>query len=339
MSAASNRQNEYFVPRDGIDREVITADICRYLGNDALVRPGTYEADGRAIQGYYITAYRNLTSAMIADLKNDSARWDQERRKHQMGGVRYGDSQYRDQQSRGQSGYPGSGAMSSYDSVPRYPGSDAPGYSGGGTSNPSFQPYGASGGFPGGSQYPQQAGYPSPAADSRYPGASAGAPYGQGFGSHQQTMQDAPYVQGSNFGAQDYRQDVRMQDAPVQSNRGVPQPAYGSASQPGFPYPQAQGSTQTGASYAAQPVDAFYGRASPATNQLGYSTAPPAEQQYEDPTPRPPRAAASSTSTQAQMGNSGSSNAPQRRERSDRDREDRPPSDKYARSSHHHRRG
>lgn len=38
------RQNEYFVPRDGIDREVITADICRYLGNDALVRPGNYEA-------------------------------------------------------------------------------------------------------------------------------------------------------------------------------------------------------------------------------------------------------------------------------------------------------
>lgn len=42
-SNASARQNEYFIPRDGIDREVITADICRYLGNDALVRPGTYE--------------------------------------------------------------------------------------------------------------------------------------------------------------------------------------------------------------------------------------------------------------------------------------------------------
>lgn len=40
--AAAQRQNEYFVPRDGIDREVITADICRYLGNDALVRPGIY---------------------------------------------------------------------------------------------------------------------------------------------------------------------------------------------------------------------------------------------------------------------------------------------------------
>lgn len=35
--------NEYFVPKDGIDREVITADICRYLGYDALVRPGKYE--------------------------------------------------------------------------------------------------------------------------------------------------------------------------------------------------------------------------------------------------------------------------------------------------------
>lgn len=78
---AAQRQNEYFVPRDGIDREVITSDICRYLGNDALVRPGTYESpDGRVTQGYFITAYRNLTSAMIQDLKADSARWEQERR-------------------------------------------------------------------------------------------------------------------------------------------------------------------------------------------------------------------------------------------------------------------
>ncbi len=43
MPPAAARQNDYFVPRDGIDREVITSDICRYLGNDALVRPGTYE--------------------------------------------------------------------------------------------------------------------------------------------------------------------------------------------------------------------------------------------------------------------------------------------------------
>jgi hypothetical protein len=45
MPPAQARQNDYFVPRDGIDREVITSDICRYLGNDALVRPGTYEVN------------------------------------------------------------------------------------------------------------------------------------------------------------------------------------------------------------------------------------------------------------------------------------------------------
>jgi len=66
------RQNEYFVPGDGISREVIQADICRYLGNDALVRPGLH--NGR--QGYLIRAYRNLTSEMISDLKADSARWE-----------------------------------------------------------------------------------------------------------------------------------------------------------------------------------------------------------------------------------------------------------------------
>jgi hypothetical protein len=51
IAAASARQNEYFVPRDGIDREVITSDICRYLGNDALVRPGTYEVNAPSQAG------------------------------------------------------------------------------------------------------------------------------------------------------------------------------------------------------------------------------------------------------------------------------------------------
>jgi hypothetical protein len=42
-SGGTRMTNEYFIPKDGIDREVITADICRYLGNDALVRTGIYE--------------------------------------------------------------------------------------------------------------------------------------------------------------------------------------------------------------------------------------------------------------------------------------------------------
>jgi hypothetical protein len=40
--AASSRTYEYFVPKDCMDREVITAEICLYLGADALVRLGTY---------------------------------------------------------------------------------------------------------------------------------------------------------------------------------------------------------------------------------------------------------------------------------------------------------
>jgi hypothetical protein len=35
-----SRANQWFVPGEGIAREVITADIQRYLGPDALVRPG-----------------------------------------------------------------------------------------------------------------------------------------------------------------------------------------------------------------------------------------------------------------------------------------------------------
>lgn len=106
------RQNVYFVPRDGIDREVITADICRYLGKDALVRPGTNQdpQTSQIIQGYQISAYRNLTSAMIQDLKMDSYRWESEKRKGRYDG--YGGAQ----------------------GPAQYPGSNAPGYSGSGSS-------------------------------------------------------------------------------------------------------------------------------------------------------------------------------------------------------------
>ena len=67
--------NDYFLPGEDISREVITADICRYLGPDALVRPYRHQdvsspnsldlallslKQGRS--GYLITAYRALTS-------------------------------------------------------------------------------------------------------------------------------------------------------------------------------------------------------------------------------------------------------------------------------------
>ncbi|KAF2803231.1 uncharacterized protein BDZ99DRAFT_468214 [Mytilinidion resinicola] len=86
---------QWFQPGEGIAREVITADIQRYLGNDALVRPGEGTGEYQGVQGYWITAYRNLTSQMVADLKLDSQRW---RTEVSQGRVSYQDS--RTHQSR-----------------------------------------------------------------------------------------------------------------------------------------------------------------------------------------------------------------------------------------------
>lgn len=41
--SSAGRTGQFVIDAEGIDREVITADICRYLGNDALVKPGDVE--------------------------------------------------------------------------------------------------------------------------------------------------------------------------------------------------------------------------------------------------------------------------------------------------------
>lgn len=81
-SANTQRQSTFFISGEGIDREVITTDICRYLGNDALVKPGTHhdKSTGRVQEGFYITAYRPPTTAQLADLRADSQKWREERR-------------------------------------------------------------------------------------------------------------------------------------------------------------------------------------------------------------------------------------------------------------------
>ncbi|CAD0112880.1 unnamed protein product [Aureobasidium uvarum] len=74
----SNILRNWFVPKDGINRQVISADIQKYLGNDATVRPGKDK------EGYWIKAYRNLTS-MINDLRMASTKWEQEQRSGRRG--------------------------------------------------------------------------------------------------------------------------------------------------------------------------------------------------------------------------------------------------------------
>lgn len=257
----SNRQNEYFIPRDGIDREVITADICRYLGNDALVRPGNYEdkKTGRVIQGYFVTAYRNLTSAMIADLKADSARWEQERRNHS--GARYSDSQNRF-----------SGAASS-----QYPGSDAPGYS---ASVGSTFPDNRQSGY--GGQYPPQTAFPPQTADNRFatPGPAGASVYGaQPYPSHPTNAQvpEQPYIGGHHMQSrQPEYQDPRL-DASSSRAYATPGSAYGNQGQAYYSAPYAQGS------YPAQSGEPFIGRPPyPATTQADYVGSPTGQPIYQD---------------------------------------------------------
>ncbi|KAI9676081.1 MAG: hypothetical protein M1817_000824 [Caeruleum heppii] len=107
--SSSTRKNQYWLPAENIAREVITADIARYLGNDALVKPSP-NPEGRS--GYLITAYRPLTSEMIADLKADSKSWQAERLQAQQSR-----SPGRYLRERGSTGSPDSASVSapSYD--------------------------------------------------------------------------------------------------------------------------------------------------------------------------------------------------------------------------------
>ncbi|KAJ4417194.1 hypothetical protein N0V82_006316 [Gnomoniopsis sp. IMI 355080] len=329
------RQNVYFVPRDGIDREVITADICRYLGNDALVRPGTYQdpSTGQLMQGYHITAYRNLTSAMIQSLKEDSARWDTERRSRTAGSSSRFSGQSGAAYEISEPSYPKGSSRDSYEIVlPRYPGSDAPGYSGGGSSQQAYQ-----------QQY-----------DNRQSsGGYASGQYSQGQSSFQSQSQGgdryaAQPVQGSTYPSQAYGYVQQPEAGPPYVNVGAHSRAAESSSDRGYAsgtaYPAGtyppqgqdpryyQGQSQ---SYA-QPVDPVYGRGNqyPTTSQAEYSSAAQPVYQYDHPqyqtavqTPtQDPRATTSSPiSTQAQTGHSGSSS------RHHRDRDHRESSSRHSR--------
>ncbi|KAK5998972.1 hypothetical protein PT974_01356 [Cladobotryum mycophilum] len=334
-TATTTRQNEYFVPRDGIDREVISADICRYLGNDALVRPGHYEnpQTGQPVQGYYITAYRNLTTAMIEDLKADSARWDRERRAQtsRSGGIfastdapygaprqltsdpntvqyRYSET-HQSRQHHGPTDPPYRedpyARDAQYEQQPRYPGTGAPGYTG------------AAGAY-----QPQQQGYAPP---------SGGAYGGGGGGGGYQQPQQSPGPQGAGYapgpqGGPMMNQGYQGPDQPrAGSNVAAPlQPIYATGPPPlaGYPAPNYQYPSQapTGTSaYAMQPQDPFFGRgASPSSSDYpnsssdvnslsdfvaspaGQTTQPPQgypAQGYEE-TPAPARTSATPSESQ-----------------------------------------
>jgi hypothetical protein len=292
-----------------------------------------------------------FSQAMIADLKADSARWEQERRNHSGGTLtshdssaffmrssksnsppaRYSDSQNRfsgaslSQYDTSAAFYSSGPSRDSYDNVPRYPGSDAPGYSASNASQPYHQDNRQSGY---GGQYPQGTFPQVPDArtysQQQVPGSSS-VYGGQAYPNHptNNVPDPVPYYSGG------------MSVVSPQSQHrppGYPQDASSRSA-----YPPTTYGGQEQAFYAQysipQPHDASFGRqAYGSTSQaeiLGTSSgqAPMYDRQYEpqpqydNKTPPPSRPAASSSS-QAQTGHSGSSHS--RRSDRERDREDRP---------------
>ncbi len=79
------KYNEYFVSGNGIDREVFQHDIAHSLGNDATCIP-FHHLDGH--YGFAVRAYRKLTTAMLEDLKRDSALWREEKMAMMISGLR-----------------------------------------------------------------------------------------------------------------------------------------------------------------------------------------------------------------------------------------------------------
>jgi hypothetical protein len=237
-AAASARTNEYFVPQDGIDREVITADICRYLGNDALVRPGKYEnPQTRQVQaGYFINAYRNLTTAMIADLKADSERWEAERRQTASRGP--ANVGYRDSNTHQTRQY--YGPSEAVQTSSGYPSSNS-------TGTPLGSVYD-------GTVYQQQ--YAQPASGYAQP---PGYP-----------IQDSYYVAGADLVADQSRSS---RGVPVTSVN-VPRSNTYAAAAPTYQQPDSRSAyyagppppvTQTQQQVFASPQDPYYGRAVPVT--------------------------------------------------------------------------
>ncbi|KAG0640535.1 hypothetical protein HOY80DRAFT_1000061 [Tuber brumale] len=65
----------FFLPGEGIKRQVIQTDLPRYLGNNACSKPGW----DKGVPGFWYTGYRPLTDAQVQSLKQDSQKWNSER--------------------------------------------------------------------------------------------------------------------------------------------------------------------------------------------------------------------------------------------------------------------
>ncbi|TGO68348.1 hypothetical protein BOTNAR_0026g00350 [Botryotinia narcissicola] len=240
------RTGQFVIDAEGIDREVITADICRYLGNDALVKPGDVE-DPRTKQlkpVYVITAYRNLTNAMIFDLKQASADWRAERLARSNAQYPTNVVDYRSSNALDQS----IARMDRMDATQPRPAAQQGMYNSPSAAVPSSQSYQPSGqGYSAGYSQPtsyQNDGYTQPSSQPY-------APSTQGYPHDSRT-----YIHGSNYS---------VAEPPAGRGGSVPHTSYQA---PAAQYYSQSGPPASTPAYAAHaPTDPYYSsRAAPSGN-------------------------------------------------------------------------
>ncbi|KAL2037260.1 hypothetical protein N7G274_009949 [Stereocaulon virgatum] len=139
--ARRNGLKQFFLDGDGIHREVLQMEICKYLGPEAVSRPYNHEG----IEGYRLNAIRTFTQEEIDELRMLSDAFKSElryKKRNRVKDISYGVSETRDHQesilrtmSVPQTGYQSLSSLSSptYQpaqggAYPGYPYSQAPGY-------------------------------------------------------------------------------------------------------------------------------------------------------------------------------------------------------------------
>ncbi|TVY86444.1 hypothetical protein LAWI1_G007450 [Lachnellula willkommii] len=240
-------------------------------------------------QGYFITAYRNLTTAMIADLKADSDRWEAERRSTQ---------------SRGQPSNVEYRASTTHQSRQYY----GPTEAATGMSTPGYAPAAPSGNVAQGA-YAQN--YPPP--ESYAPPVSSG--YANPPSTYSQ-QDNNYYVAGANM------ETIRPLPQPGTVPRtGQPYgttPTYAQRDANAYYSPQPPATSVSSSQYPSNPSDPYYGRVTPVTgtyDSQDYDSRPYQDNGAYNQAQMTPQ---STTAT------SGSSNRPRERERdSDRERRHR----------------
>ncbi|KAI9649372.1 hypothetical protein NHQ30_001947 [Ciborinia camelliae] len=272
--SSAGRTGQFVIDAEGIDREVITADICRYLGNDALVKPGDVE-DPRTKQlkpVYVITAYRNLTNAMIHDLKQASADWRAERlarssAQYSTNGISLRDSNEMVRKSntpivvdyRSSNALDQSIARMDATQQPR-PAAQQGMYNSPTAAVPSSQSYQPSGqGYSAGYSQPtsyQNDGYTQPPSQQYAPSA-------QGY----PTQDTRSYVHGSNYAVEPAGRGGSVPQS-VPRTQAVSYPSSTSYEAPAPQYYSQSGPTASTSAYAAHapPTDPYYSRAAPPGN-------------------------------------------------------------------------